>query len=267
MTEPVPGQPLSRSLPFAHGDLALRSAGSGSPLVLLHHDVGSHGWTAFHDALTRQFTVFALDLPGFGESARADWARHPRDLAAIVIAAARRLGLRDYHLAGLGFGGWVAAEVASFAHTELSALTLVAPAGVKPEDAFILDQVLEEPVAYLRAGFSRPHVFEQHYPDARDKALRERLDRARETIARVSWKPYMYSYELPETLREVPTPTTVVWGESDAVIPPATAGLWARTLPDCAVHTFPATGHFVELEEPERLAALICSSARVPQEA
>ena len=245
------------SIELASGPVHIQTGGSGPGLLLLHHDVGSMGWGAFHDELAQHFTVFAPDMPGFGDSPRADWARHPRDLAAMMLALARQAGLNDYTLVGLGFGGWVAAEMAAFAGPDLAAMVLSAPAGMRPESAFILDQIMEEPVAYLRAGFSRGDVFDRHFPDPKDKDLRGRLERSRETIARVSWKPYMYSYELPETLKEAHVPTTIVWGENDAVIPSECADLFAAALPRCTVRRLPIECHFIDLEHPALLAGIV----------
>jgi pimeloyl-ACP methyl ester carboxylesterase len=246
-----------RTVDLANASIHLLAGGAGPDLLVLHHDVGPMGWTRFHALLAPTHRVYAPDMPGFGDSPRLDWTRHPRDLAAVMLAAARRLGLRDYILVGLGFGGWVAAEMAAYAHPEMARLVLAAPAGIKPDTGFILDQMLEEPVAYLRAGFSEPAIFDAFVPDPQATELKDRLDACRETIARVAWRPYMYSYELPETLREARLPVTIAWGESDAVIPAGCADRWAEVLPECTVHVIPGTGHFLDLECPERLAAIV----------
>lgn len=253
--------PNTHTVDLSSGALSLTEGGSGPPLIMLHHDIGPFGWTPFHEALAEQCHVFALDMPGWGESPRADWARHPRDIAAIMLHAARALGLRDYALVGAGLGGWVAAEMLAFAYPEIASATLVGPAGIKPTSEFILDQVLEEHVAYLRAGFSSDEHFARYVPDTKDKQLRARLDSARETVARITWKPYMYSYELPETLRDVQLPVSVAWGTEDRVIPASTARLWEATLPHCTVHEIEGAGHFAELEQPQRVASLVLKQA------
>lgn len=256
-------EPEERTVELAGGAIHLLTAGSGQDVLVLHHDIGPLGWTAFHAALARRFRVHAADLPGFGESPRAEWARHPRDLAALMLAAARRRGLRDYLLVGLGFGGWVAAEMAAVAYPEMAGLVLAAPAGIRPDEGFILDQVMEEPIAYVSAGFNDEAVFAAHFPDPRERALKSRLDVCRETVCRLTWKPYMYSLELPQLLREAHLPVTVVWGEADAVIPPGCAAAWARALPDCTVRRIPGAGHFLDLEYPDRLAEIVAERSAV----
>ncbi len=258
MSSPEISSPNIEVLNLAHGPLSVATAGAGPPLVVLHQDVGPFGWTAFHATLARRFTVYAPDMPGFGESPRAEWARHPRDLAAILLNGMRHLGLGPYTLVGCGFGGWVASEMASFAHPEIASLVLVAPAGIRPDEGFVLDQILEDPKEYLRAGFGSAECFAEYFPDLQDKALRARLDAARENIARVSWKPYMYSYELPEMLKgAVELPVTVVWGDADGVIPASTAQQYRSILPQCSVRLIAGGGHFLELEHPDELAQMI----------
>ncbi|MFN0094397.1 MAG: alpha/beta fold hydrolase [Dehalococcoidia bacterium] len=255
-------EPSVSSVSTPLGEVHFRRAGAGDPVVFLHDDTGPHAWAAFPEEVAARADLVALDIPGFGASPRAEWARHPRDLAAIVLAALRELGLERATLVGAGFGGWVAAEIASFAHPELAALVLVAPAGLRPDEGFILDQVLEEPVAYLRAGFSSDPAFEAAYPGAAsDRALKARLDAARETVARVAWKPYMYSYELEETLKAVATPATLVWGTADAVIPPSTAARWRERLQNCWVELMHGGGHALDLERPGDLAQIVIDAS------
>jgi pimeloyl-ACP methyl ester carboxylesterase len=57
---------------------------------------------------------------------------------------------------------------------------------------------------------------------------------------------------------------SVAWGENDAVIPAGCAVLWAEVLSDCRVHVIPGAGHFLDLECPERLAAIVADRATAP---
>src|SRR5207244_1424342 len=59
------------SYPLSTTSLVRHRAGAGEPLVLLH-GVGESaaGWHPVQEALSHQYDVIALDLPGFGDSAR-----------------------------------------------------------------------------------------------------------------------------------------------------------------------------------------------------
>ena len=260
-------EPQESAIEVAGGSLRYLQAGAGPTLLVLHHDIGPSGWTPFHDALASGFRVIAPDIPGFGLSTRAEWARHPRDLAALLLAFTRRLGLEHYTLAGLGFGGWVAAEMAAYAPGPLDALILASPAGLKPDAEDILDQIMMDPYEYARAGFADDETADRFYPRDAFKEHRDRLDAHREAIARVTWKPYMYSYELPEILREMQAPATVAWGTANRVIPPACASRWAALLPDCRVRLLDGGGHFLDLERPDELARIVREAHSAAREA
>jgi pimeloyl-ACP methyl ester carboxylesterase len=67
----------------------------------------------------------------------------------------------------------------------------------------------------------------------------------------------MFSRRLPHLLSEVRTPSLVVWGESDAVIPGIVGQQYAEGLANSTLETVAAAGHIVEWDQPEDLAELI----------
>ena len=109
------------------------------PVVILHHSWGSPGWLPFYDSLAANHRVVVPDMPGWGGSERPVWARDPRDIAIIVGRVLSGLDLSGAKLVGLGFGGYVAAELATMNPSRLAALVLVGAAGLQPRDGEILD--------------------------------------------------------------------------------------------------------------------------------
>ena len=93
--------------------LHVMRAGRGRPLLVLHHETGTLDRLPFYDALAEKFDVVVPHHPGWGKSERPQWMRHPRDIAAVHSWLLGDLGLTDVSLVGLGFGGWIAAEMAS----------------------------------------------------------------------------------------------------------------------------------------------------------
>ena len=111
--------------------LAYTRAGTGEPLVLLH-GIGSsrRAWQPVLPALTGQFDVIAVDLPGFGDSEPlpAGVEPHPAALAAKVGEFLDQLGVAAPHVVGNSLGGWVALEFAGL--RPVASLTLLSPAGL-----------------------------------------------------------------------------------------------------------------------------------------
>ena len=136
-------------------ELHLRRGGSGRPVVVLHHDIGTPDQLPFYDALADKFDVIVPNHPGFGVPERPQWLRHPRDLAALYQWLLAELGVERASLVGLGFGGWVAAEMAALAPRAFHRLVLVGAMGVKPTEGDIFDQAIVSYIDYARAGFHR----------------------------------------------------------------------------------------------------------------
>lgn len=95
----------------------VQHADGATPLILLH-DVDVGGSVAMGDVATAAdgFRALTVDLPGFGLSTRITEPGHHRltiaGMAEVVGGVVEQLGYRDVVVAGVGFGGWVAADLA-----------------------------------------------------------------------------------------------------------------------------------------------------------
>ena len=234
----------------------LARAGNGRPLLVLHHDIGTPDRLEFYDRLAERFTVLVPHHPGWGRSERPQWMRSVRDVAAMHQWLLADLGLTDVAVLGLGFGGWVAAEMASLAPTQFRHLALVGAMGIKPPQGDILDQAIISYVAYPQAGFHNQEAFHRVFGDVSTDQL-EAWDIAREMCFRIAWKPYMYSQTLPYLLGGVRAPALVVWGDDDRIVPRSAGEAYARALREARLETIPECGHFADMEKPDELARLV----------
>jgi pimeloyl-ACP methyl ester carboxylesterase len=232
-------------------------AGDGPSVVVLHHSFGNPGWLPLHAELAGRAGVAALDLPGFGASARPDWARDVRDLAMLVGWWLRERGRVGGTVVGCGFGGWVAAELAVMWPEALSGLVLVGAAGILPEQGRILDQVLISHSEYVRAAFQSPGAYEAVYGTELTDDLLLQWDRNREMTARVAWKPHMYNRRLVPLLPQVRVPSLAVWGDDDRVVPLECGERYTALMPDARLEVVESCGHAVDMEKPFALAELV----------
>ena len=248
---------MEKQIAFRGRSTTVEVVGEGPPLVVLHHDIGACGGPAFAAALASRHTVWTPTLPGWGIEGPLEWARDARDVAITTRQLLTELGLSGVPVVGLGFGGWLAAEIATMCDAMFSRLVLVAPVGLKPPSGELRDQFMMSSVEYVREGFSEPSRFDATFSAEPGIERLEEWEFNREMATRIAWSPYMYSQTLPHLLAGVTAPTLLVWGEQDRIVPFSCVEEYARLIPGARVATLPGAGHYVEIEQPEALAGLV----------
>jgi pimeloyl-ACP methyl ester carboxylesterase len=237
--------------------LHLMRAGKGRPELVLHHETGTLDRLPFYDSLASKYDVLVPHHPGYSRSARPDWMRSVRDIAVVYRGLLSELKVSNAALVGLGFGGWIAAEMASMAPADLSKLVLVGAMGIKPPQGDILDLAITGYMDYARAGFHDQKAFDRVYGAEPPTDQLEMWDICREMSFRIAWKPYMYSQTLPHLLRSVRVPSLVVWGDNDKVVPQSAAKRYVEALPNAKLEIVRNCGHCVDMEQPDALAKLV----------
>ncbi|MBI2764342.1 MAG: alpha/beta hydrolase [Chloroflexi bacterium] len=243
------------------GPVAVAQAGSGPAVFVLPRDNGHAPGNEFLDRLAAEFSISYPWYPGFdhGEPAAWEWLTNPRDLAVVMRQLAPALGLDAVSVVGLGFGGWIAAEMATTWGPGLERLVLVSPMGVKPENGYIYDQFIVSTEHYARAMFHDEAKFEAIYGAEPDFDQLAGWETDREMASRIGWKPYMYNVALPRLLSGVTAPALIVAGADDQVVPAECAEIYRASLPNATLETVPACGHAVDLEFPDVLAAKVAA--------
>jgi len=253
---PVPWR--TETVSVAGINLHVASAGSGQPVLVLHHDIGRPEPALFDDALARTCSVLVPSHPGYDRSSRPDWMRSVRDVAVVYqwLLGDRDL-TRDLTLVGLGFGGWIAAEMATMAPRAFKRLVLVGAMGIKPERGEIADQALLSYIDYVRRGFADQRAFDRLFGAEPATSRLEQWDLNREMTFRIAWKPYMYNPTLPHLLGGVAIPALIVWGRDDRIVPLECGERYQKTLPHAQLEILDGAGHFVDMEKPDELASLV----------
>ncbi len=238
----------------------LFSGGSGPPLLFLHGAGGNAGWQPYHEELAKTYTVYVPSQPGFNGTERPGWVYTINDVAHFNLAMARTLGLEQYVLMGSSMGGWVAAEMAAMCHCDLRALILVGAAGIKPEQSDIAEIFMVSAETRMNQRFydiSQVPNAEQYQQGNLTPEEQLVAHTNQEMASRLCWRPYLYNPSLPFYLPQVTTPTLLVWGRQDAIIPVECGELFQAALPNATLRVIDNCGHSPALEKPAEFLTVV----------
>jgi len=249
-------------LDLPEGRIRYARRGSGPQNVILIHGFGGDldNWLFNIDALAEGATVYALDLPGHGQSGKALADPTPAGLAKTLLAFAAALGIEQPHLVGHSLGGAIAIEAARQGGGKVRSLTLIAPAGLGPaiNDDYIQGFVgaasrrdLKPVVENLFADPGK--VTRQLIEDLLKYKRLDGVDAALAALAAGSFKDGRQQALLADALGKLGIPVLVVWGGADKIIPAAHAG----NAKGAKVEVIEGAGHMVQMEAAAKVNALL----------
>lgn len=247
------------TLKIAEIELELFEAGDGPPLLWLHDGQGFHHRAEFIDLFAAHRRLIVPSHPGFGKSSLPDWLDSVDDIAHLYLELLDRLDLNEVDIVGCSIGGWIAAEMATKKPQIIRRLVMVAPVGIKvgssdkldipdifamPQDE--VDKLLFHDPARMRIDPLR--ISEQELTI---------LMRNRETLAMLTWEPWMHNPKLKHRLHRIDAPTLFVRGASDGVVSADYLQAFAQRLPQARGVEIGQAGHMPHLEQPQAFASTV----------
>lgn len=241
---------------------SIEVAGSGPPLVFFHGESGLQ-WSPFLDRLAEHHTVYAPRHPGTRQG-DPDAIRKLDTLWDLVLYygdVLEALGLRQLTLVGHSFGGMVAAEIAATYPRDVAKLVLIDPVGLWREDAPVANWMSMKPEALLRATFSDPasavataFAAAQANPGADPEAAAAAIWSLACT-GRFVWP--IPDKGLKRRMYRITSPTLLVWGRDDGIVPPLYAQEFASRLRNARIEIVEKAGHLPHIEQPDAVASAI----------
>lgn len=235
--------------------IAYARSGAGAPLVLVHGTLSSHGtWASVSPALEKQFSIYAIDRRGRGESGDApNYAleRECEDIAALVDSIGG-----EVNLLGHSFGGLCVLEAALLT-THLRRLIVYEPPTLPtayPEgivnrlQAFVdagdresavmavfrdLLKMLPDELEYMRASPRFPAWMAAAHTAPRETRAEEE-----------------YRFE-PERFQGLTVPTLLLLGGDSPQTMKTTVEKWHTALPNSRIVVLPGQQHLAQATAPD----------------
>ena len=221
-------------------------AGTGAALVHLH-GAGGLRLTPGHDLLSRQFRVIAFEMPGFGQSSENTRTQNMTELAATMAKAVEKLGIDSFNLMGTSFGGKTALWLALEQRERALALVLEAPAAIRPEGA---EPPSGSPEEMARRLYAHPERLPPMPPP--DPVVQAK---SRRLVARLRGPDR--DADLERRLKDLATPTLVLFGTVDRVISPDMGHLYKELIPNCHLVFVYDAGHAISTDRPEAFTEVV----------
>ncbi len=235
--------------------------GSGAPVILIHGSgPGVSAWSNWRLALPylgERLRALAYDQIGFGYSELP--ARHVYNLerwTRHLFGFMDALGIEQAHLIGNSMGAGVALAAAVTHPERVKRLVLMGPMGVRFPLTEGLDAVwgYTPSVANMKRlidifAYDRKLVTDELAEQRYRASIRPGVQEAFSSMfpaPRQQGVDGMALYE--ERLTEIQTPTLIVHGREDRVIPLSTSERLLRVLPNAQLHVFGHCGHWTQLE-------------------
>lgn len=234
--------------------------GTGEPLVLVHGFTSDKDtWGAVARHLTRQYTVIAPDLPGFGDTLRDPSANYSLDMQVENLRAfLHRIGLTHVHLGGNSMGGGVVALYAAKYPQEVASLWLIDAAAtgeishsdlIKHYDAMGQFPLLVQTLAQQRAKLALVFGRSQYIPHALAYAMADEGKRDFDFHSQIL-KTIRDDIPIEARYSALQTPTLIVTGDQDRVVPPASVHTLARVFVNSQIKIMAGLGHIPMVEAP-----------------
>jgi pimeloyl-ACP methyl ester carboxylesterase len=239
------------------------------PLVLLQHFRGNlDNWDpALTDALAAEREVILVDYPGVGSST-GEPSSTIAETARQLIAFTAALGLDRLDVLGFSIGGFAAQEIALIRPTLVRRLILAAtgPKGAPGMHGW------REDIAAAAHGESKPenllYIMFAHTETSQAKGMEflgrfmQRRDRDAPTsdTARDAQYDAIVDWGIPDhaalqRLTGIQSPTLVLQGDNDLMIPTKLSYLLAGLIPDAQIRIYPDSAHGFLFQYPAEVAA------------
>ena len=226
-------------------------------LVLLLHGWGdsAKGLKDLVARLSKDYQVLALDLPGFGATEAPKQAWDLDDYARFIAAALKKLDLEQpYAVVAHSNGGALAVRAVSLKELRPDRLVLMAASGVRTNSRVKR--------AFIKFIAKTGNIATIWMPERYRQALRK-------SLYGVAGSDMLVVPALQETFKKtvrqdvqadaaaIAVPTLLIYAANDDAIPLTDARQYHSLIKGSRLEVIPEAGHFVHLDQPQKVAALI----------
>lgn len=227
-------------------------------VVLFLHGWGSNSPLWFNSCASlakKGFTLYFLDLPGFGKSQSTQNALTLDDYSYAVMEFMIKLGLKKTHIVGHSFGGKIGIKLTAESPELVKTLTLVDASGL-PHPSASTDMKI------TLAKFAKPFFGPRFMHPLRDRLIRRfasedytAFPQLKQTFINI------VNQDVKRELHLIKRPTLIIWGKDDAnsYTPVTDAEMMHHTIMNSKLEIIDKAGHYCFLDQPTKFSSRLLS--------
>ncbi|WP_127717661.1 alpha/beta fold hydrolase [Halobacteriovorax sp. HLS] len=242
-----------------------RSFGKGRPVLLLHGICDSlHTWRHWKDGLVQsKFQFISIDLPGYGLTGQWNKSYTTQNYIDLINKFLQKLEIENVSIIGNSLGGYMAWNYALKYPNKVNKLVLISPAGYPLDPPFVVHFGQDKFTRWLATTFSNQFIYkkisESVFYDASKLSQYDNDRFYHLSLIPGNAQAYMDTFNVilklskqVPNLKELKTPTLLLWGKEDAWIPYEQTSKWKEDVENLKHISYEKVGHVPQLEIPQR---------------
>lgn len=230
--------------------------GNGEPILLIHGYMSSlNFFDPIFKELSKNYRVIAVDMPGYGLSDKRPELIYTKEYTAdLLVKFLHQKDIQAFYLLGHSMGGEVSLNIAHKYPNEVKKLILVNSTGyfeTPKSKAPALLQKLAIGSFTLHSIVGNKNLYNKRkmYPSYLERIYCINSSTPKDTIYKIN--AHNDSGRLKSSIKHIKTPTLIIWGKEDEVVPSENGIFFSKDLPNNRLVIFKKTGHipFFEYEK------------------
>ncbi|MBK1886286.1 MULTISPECIES: alpha/beta fold hydrolase [Marinobacter] len=248
-------------------------ANNGDTIVLVHgFGANKDNWTRIARELTDSFNVYAIDLPGHGESSKPlDLGYRFEEQVAHLAGILEALGINEMHMMGNSMGGGITALYTATHPEQIKSAVLFDPAGILDYENEMVGMVLAGDNPLIPG---KPGDFDRLMDFALEKrpfvpwpilGVMEEKAIANQEVNQVIFaaiKEVGFTPDFRNAIERIESPVLIVWGKEDRILDYRNGAVFQKAIPGSQLEILEGIGHAPMIEAPEESARLFLEFAK-----
>ena len=237
--------------------------GNSTKNLLLIHGLGASAerWEHVIPQFAKNYRVLVPDLIGFGLSDKPVVDYTTDYLSEFIRKFLKKLGIDSVSIIGSSLGGQIGAEFTYQNNSMVEKLVLISPSGIMKHSTPALDAYVMAALYPSDSSASNAFQIMSGSKNIDKKTIKGFVQRMKLPNAKMAFMSTLLGLKDAEVISEklvsIKSPTLIIWGENDPIIPIKYAQSFVSEIDDCRFVKMENCGHTPYVESPDKFYKIV----------